>query len=169
MLINEKSCGKDFLFQKVEMPNQEWKDFLGEKKEWFPNIKEGLARDLFEEMNLWAGFSSDKYHVQARELLPSEHGFPDDKPPIWLSIKRHDKEAFHDWRVFQRIKNAILGEEWEGVEIYPAESRLVDTCNQYHLFCWSDTFPIYVFNSRALCNGEESKTRNTKQRELNDY
>jgi hypothetical protein len=86
-----------------------------------------------------------------------------------LSIKRHDKEAFHDWRVFQRIKNAILGEEWEGVEIYPAESRLVDTCNQYHLFCWSDTFPIYVFNSRALCSGEESKTRNTKQRELNDY
>ena len=52
-----------------------------------------------------------------------------------LSIKLHDKVAGHDWRDFQLIKNELLGEEEEAVEIYPAESRLADGANQYHLFC----------------------------------
>jgi hypothetical protein len=51
-----------------------------------------------------------------------------------LSIKRNDREAFHDWRELQAIKNAICGPEREAVELYPAESRLIDTSNQYHLF-----------------------------------
>jgi len=28
----------------------------------------------------------------------------------------------------------IVGEEHEAFEVYPAESRLVDTANQYHLW-----------------------------------
>ena len=52
----------------------------------------------------------------------------------WLSIKRRDKEVIHDWREMQEIKNLIVGPENEGFEIYPAESRLVDTSNQYHLW-----------------------------------
>lgn len=55
-------------------------------------------------------------------------------PVDWLSIVRIDREPIHDWREFQRIKNELLGVEREGVELYPAESRLVDTTNQYHLF-----------------------------------
>lgn len=51
-----------------------------------------------------------------------------------LSIKTHDKQPRHDWREMQRIKNEICGEETEAVELYPAESRVVDTANQYHLF-----------------------------------
>jgi len=54
--------------------------------------------------------------------------------PIELSIKRRDKTAVHDWRELQRIKNEICGPEREGFELYPAESRLVDTANQYFLF-----------------------------------
>ena len=53
---------------------------------------------------------------------------------IWLSIKRRDKEPIHDWRHLQRIKNEIIGSEHEAIELYPAESRLVDTANQYHLW-----------------------------------
>lgn len=53
----------------------------------------------------------------------------------WLSCKRVDQLPLHDWRVKQAIKNAIVGPETEGCEIYPAESRLVDTSNQYHIFC----------------------------------
>lgn len=57
------------------------------------------------------------------------------RPPLThLSIKRHDRGAAKDWRHFQRIKNEICGKECEGVEIYPAESRLCDTSNQYHLW-----------------------------------
>ena len=57
---------------------------------------------------------------------------------VWLSIKRVDQEALHDWRILQAIKNGVLGEENEAFEIYPAESRLVDTSNQYHLFGFKD-------------------------------
>lgn len=51
-----------------------------------------------------------------------------------LSIRRNDREAAHDWRDFQAIKNQLAGTEAEAIELYPAESRLVDTANQYHLF-----------------------------------
>lgn len=53
---------------------------------------------------------------------------------LHLSIKRNDREVIHDWRHLQRIKNAIVGPEQEICELYPAESRLVDTANQYHMW-----------------------------------
>lgn len=52
----------------------------------------------------------------------------------WLSIINRDRSARHDWRDFQRIKNELMGPEREAIELYPAESRLVDTNNQFHLF-----------------------------------
>ncbi|EQD58904.1 hypothetical protein B2A_04191, partial [mine drainage metagenome] len=51
-----------------------------------------------------------------------------------LSIRRVDRKACRDWRHFQQIKNQLCGKEREGLELYPAESRLVDTANQYHLW-----------------------------------
>lgn len=60
---------------------------------------------------------------------------------VWhLSIKRLDKEAVHDWRDLQAIKNMIVGEEYEAVELYPSESRLVDSANQYHLWVFVGVF-----------------------------
>jgi hypothetical protein len=52
-----------------------------------------------------------------------------------LSIRRTDREWPRDWRHFQRIKNEIVGPEREGAELYPAESRLVDGANQFHIWC----------------------------------
>jgi hypothetical protein len=54
-----------------------------------------------------------------------------------LSIKRNDRGPIHDWRDFQIIKNTFCGDDAEGIEIYPAESRLVDTSNQYHLWVFA--------------------------------
>ena len=51
-----------------------------------------------------------------------------------LSIKRHDRKAMHDWRDLQMIKTVLCGPEREAMEVYPAESRLVDAANQYHLW-----------------------------------
>lgn len=51
-----------------------------------------------------------------------------------LSIRRNDRQIIKDWRDFQRIKNELVGPEREAVEIYPSESRLVDTSNQFHLW-----------------------------------
>lgn len=55
---------------------------------------------------------------------------------IQLAIRNKDGSARHDWREFQRIKNELLGREAEAVELYPAESRLTDTRNEFHLFCF---------------------------------
>jgi len=60
----------------------------------------------------------------------------------WLSIKRRDRKPIHDWRDLQRIKNEIVGEEVEAVELYPAESRHVDTSNQYHLWAFIDGYQL---------------------------
>jgi hypothetical protein len=51
-----------------------------------------------------------------------------------LSIKTHDRSHIRDWRHFQAMKNEICGPEREAIEIYPAESRLVDSSNEYHLW-----------------------------------
>lgn len=70
---------------------------------------------------------------------------------LWLSIKRKDKNWIHDWRLLQKIKNLIAGEEREGCEIFPAESRLVDTSNQYHIFVLpkGERFP-WGYEGRAI-------------------
>ena len=57
---------------------------------------------------------------------------------VHLSIKRLDKQPVHDWRELQQIKNMLVGPECEGLELYPAESRVVDTANQYHLYVMRD-------------------------------
>ena len=62
---------------------------------------------------------------------------------IGLSIKRRDKSVVRDWRHLQRIKNELVGPEREGVELFPAESRLVDSANQY--FLWVSGDPAWRF------------------------
>lgn len=89
-----------------------------------------LAEAQREGSNL---FVNDVYQVDMREAENLPPGWPE---ITWLSIKRLDKgpvgeERFRD---FQQIKNMLCGPETEAVELYPAESRLVDTANQYHLW-----------------------------------
>lgn len=61
---------------------------------------------------------------------------------VQLSYHRHDRAPIHDWRVGQRIKNEVLGAEWEAVEVYPAESRLVDTSNEFHMWAINGPVPL---------------------------
>lgn len=70
-------------------------------------------------------------YEEVKVPIPEKTGWPE---MVWLSIKRIDKKAIHDWRHLQWIKNDLVGEECEGLELYPAESRLVDQANQYHLW-----------------------------------
>ena len=70
---------------------------------------------------------------------------------VWLSIKSRDRTARHDWRDFQRIKNELCGPECEGMEIYPAESRLHDSADQFHLWVMPKGVPIpYGFANRDV-------------------
>lgn len=63
---------------------------------------------------------------------------------VHLNIRRRDgAPVIRDWRHFQLIKNQLIGEECEAVELYPAESRKVDTSNKYHLYGVTD--PAFRF------------------------
>ena len=77
---------------------------------------------------------TETYQVAVRKHI--DNGF--DMDMTHLSIKRVDKGAIHDWRIMQEIKNALVGPECEAFEMYPAESRLVDSANQYHLWCFAN-------------------------------
>jgi hypothetical protein len=65
---------------------------------------------------------------------------PHEVPPfgvvVHLAITTHDQQPRHDWREMQRIKNELVGEGVEAVELYPSENRLVDNANWFHLFCF---------------------------------
>lgn len=90
-------------------------------------------------------YRNSRYQVTVRRYVD-----PDLGACAHLSIKMHDKCAGHDWRDFQLIKNEILGEEQEAVEIYPAESRLADGANQFHLWCAIDKRVPFGFRERLV-------------------
>lgn len=95
--------------------------------------------------------------------VPGRNGWLD---MLHLNIRRADREAFHDWRELQTIKNILIGKEHEAVELYPAESRLTDTANNYHLWVLSDPkarFP-FGFVGRAVLTTEEASKTGAKQR-----
>ena len=106
---------------------------LDEKLFW---IEEAVAR-----MTTLQVFSNGLYLVELASLPPF----------IRVSIRRHDGQPCREWRHFQQIKNELIGPEFEAVELFPAESRLIDTCNQYHLWIYSDPgyrFPFGFTSSR---------------------
>lgn len=99
----------------------------------------------------WPIFRNSLYQVQLRwephtmrlrtipPKPPSRHPTRVMMPDlVHLSIKLIDKSPVHDWRHLQEIKNRLIGPEFEAVEIYPAETRVVDTANQYHLWAFGD-------------------------------
>lgn len=92
---------------------------------------EEIARPVRDVANdeIWL---NDSYQVNVRKVDPMPgSGLP---PMAHLSIKRLDKGPARDWRDFQQIKNEMVGPECEGCELYPADSRVVDTSNQFHLW-----------------------------------
>lgn len=84
---------------------------------------------------LWA---NERYTVEVRYITaPAPFG-----RGKWISFHDAARTATHDWREIQRIKNEVLGPEVEAVEIYPAESRLVDESNQFHLWAFEGVQPF---------------------------
>ena len=93
-------------------------------------------------------FVNSRYQVCVTEDVPMHNGA---SVCTWLNIKRHDKESCHDWRDFQRIKNELCGEDMEGLELYPSETRMVDGSNQYHIWVFPKGTLIPVgFVQRAV-------------------
>ncbi len=92
-----------------------------------------LVEQVIQRMTALHVFENDVYHVE----IHYRHPF------LNLDIKRHDGRSEKNWKDFQQIKNELIGPEHEAVELFPAESRLVDTSNQYHL--WVHVDPGFRF------------------------
>ena len=114
-----------------------------------------MQEEMMKKAHCDKVYMNDVYQVNVKNI---------DGGVTWLSIKRRDKDSIHDWRDMQLIKNMICGEEREGCEIYPAESRLVDTSNQYHIFVLpqGQIFP-FGYSDRLIVT-DSDEIMNTRQR-----
>lgn len=82
-----------------------------------------------------------------------------------LSIKLTEGGPVDDWRDKQRIKNDLCGPEREGVELFPAESRLMDVADQ----AWIQVLPEglqwpFGYQERAVAEGRHVRGRRGTQR-----
>ena len=103
-------------------------------------------------------FVNDLYQIQAEEYAPG---------CLHLNIRRRDGGMFKDWRHFQQIKNEIAGPEREAVELYPAESRKVDTSNKWHLWVQPEGVQIGVgWNKRDVAYDSIDHVPGLRQRPL---
>lgn len=130
-------------------------------------MDEGKIEELYHEVCQEDVYVNDEYQVN----INRNYKWGTDMIVWHLSIKRLDKEAVHDWRDMQTIKNMLVGEEYEAIELYPAESRLVDSANQYHLWAFirvigSNEIPILPvgFHNRYVTDTPDMP--NCKQRKF---
>lgn len=123
--------------------------------------REEVIATLEREAAVTTVWINDTYQVQRREMS---------QPPglIHLNIRRRDgAPILRDWRHFQQIKNEMIGEECEAIELYPAESRKVDASNKYHIWGYADPtwrFPIGMKDRDV--DYADGNTPGTRQRPL---
>ena len=120
------------------------------------------AKRIFEDScdDVW--YANNLYQVNVNY----EHWDEDNKDGlIHLSIKNHERTTYIPWQDKQWIKNDICGDEMEAVEIFPAESRMVNTANQYHLWVMNKVpfgFPAGLrLGSEDQPGGEGSRGKQT--------
>lgn len=116
-------------------------------------------------------WSNDLYEVNVRRY---SDGWALDPTMRWIyiGIASVDGAARHDWRDMQRIKNELVGPEHEAVELYPAESRLVDTSNQFHLWVLKEPQPACGFpfgwHTRLVADASSATEAGARQREFDE-
>ena len=101
-----------------------------------PSLTREQAAAVIDDLDNDVIAKNSRYQVNIRGLTA--------KPPfgriVHLSIKRLDKERVgrERYRDFMRIRDELIGPQFEAVEIYPPRSDEVDTANQYHLWVFLD-------------------------------
>jgi hypothetical protein len=124
-----------------------------------PEMVDSIMANMGES-EIWL---NDVYQVTVYRF----HNERIDAPMIHLSIKRIDKEPIRSWADMQEIKNQLVGKNREGFELFPAEERLTDTANQYHMWILADPearFP-FGFDVRLTSWEDDLPDLPVKQRE----
>ena len=122
-----------------ELPkNQTWRkpEVTAETMRHYGISEEEATKLLDEEEAKCLFFINPLYQVSMSRTLVDWFGA--EKDVVQLCIRRRDGAMIWDWRHFQQIKNELCGEECEALQLFPAESRKVDTSNKWHLWCVAD-------------------------------
>jgi len=128
--VRENQIYRDTL---LAQPPEYFRTYFG----YVPNLSQKMfmVEKLIQTVSAPLVYVNDVYRVRVRNMPPF----------VQLLVSRHDGQPCANWRDFQRIKNEIVGPECEGIELFPAESRLVDTANQYHIWVIPDASYRFPF------------------------
>lgn len=109
-----------------------------------------------------AMFGNDYYMV----IVSRMDSTPDGDGFLHLSIKNVDNAPIRDWRHFQRIKDELVGQDREAIELYPRRGRVVDEANQYHLWVMPAGFEIQIgYRDGQVCDADiANRPQFSKQR-----
>jgi len=121
----------------LAQPNEFFKPFFNGRT---PSITEKafFVEEAVQRMTSAHIYQNDVYQVEIKHAPPFIH----------LDIRRRDGRVCSEWYDFQRIKNELIGPEYEALQLFPAESRLVDTGNEYHLWVHADPSARFQFGFR---------------------
>jgi hypothetical protein len=98
----------------------------------YPEERREIVRASMGDSKMYV---NNKYQVTVKRIMDPDDPAQKKIRALQMTINSIDLEPVHDWREIQRIKNAVAGEECEAVQLFPAESRLVDANNSTYLFC----------------------------------
>lgn len=113
-----------------------------------PTMTRERAAAVIDDLDNDVIARNSRYQVNIRGVSAGPFG-----RIIHLSIKRLDKErpGRERYREFMRIKDELIGPQFEAVEIYPARSDEVDTANQYHLWVFHSDYRLpFGWHGRRL-------------------
>jgi hypothetical protein len=117
------------------------------KNAWTPLVRFELTNEYFPDVDVSSleydeYWRNDEYIVKVYYPNNPSHQFPNNKF-TWLCFRNvRNTHTAHDWRDMQMMKNEICGEERTAVEVFPPMSKLVDTCNQFHLWVYPEDYEL---------------------------
>jgi len=124
------------------------------------------ADQMYRDNKHQETYSNDRYVVVIDRN--AKHGFGDDVGMFELTVRRQDRDIILDWRDMQAIKNQLTSEEHEMVQLFPAESRLRDSANQYWFYGFNDPGIMFPFGMFGRHVGDGNDFGKSKQRPLNE-
>jgi len=137
---NDPSIAMDKRQRLLAMPLEFFRQFCGGR---IPTLEEKVF--LVER----AVLDSTPQHIFQNDLYTVLIGTV--PPFVRLTVWRHDRQPCKEWAHLQQIKNELIGREHEAAELFPAESRLVDAGNEYHLWVHMDPHYRFPFGFESRC------------------
>lgn len=114
-----------------------WTDF-----EMVYPVVDGTPVELEEGEQYWR---NSFYTVMVKHIVPSEGV----EGPVRLDIRHNQDKAIREWKHLQRIKNELVGEEREAMEIFPPQSMIANMSNMHNLFVTPvGVSSVYVYDEK---------------------